>query len=170
MRIATVAFCALMTGALLSSSACKSKEEAPPTSQEVQPTSVELKLFTAGELHPGEKIAALDVTVGLGSSVSLASANSSTAETDAVTVSGVSIGSISASNYSAPTATVGGKVRIVLVTIQAFGTGEFATIKGDIIGENTPPVSDFNVTSFAASTSDGQVITGLTSSLTVDIR
>jgi hypothetical protein len=154
MRIAAVALL-LLIPVLLTSPACKDKE--------TQPTTVELKLFSEGELPVGENISGLDVTVALGSHVTLTSS-------DAITASGVaSTDSLLESNYSAPTATVEGNVRVIIISLAGFGTGEFATIKGAIVGENTPPVSDFNVTSFTAATIDGQELSGLTSSLTVDI-
>lgn len=162
MRFATAALLLLTAAAILPSGACKNRE--------THPTSVELKLFTSGELSAGVKIAALDVEVALGPSVSLASANSSTLDSNAVTISGVvPSDSLIASKFTAPTDTVGGKVRIGLISATGFGTGEFATIKGAIVGGNTPAIADFNVSGFTASDIYGQEITGLTTSIAVNI-
>jgi hypothetical protein len=163
MRMAKVALLLLLTVVTLSLYACKNTE--------TRPTSVELKLFTAGDLPVDVKIGAIDLTVALAPGVSPGSAKISTAMSAAVEASGVAAtGSLIASKYSAPTSTTAGTVRVGLINVPGFGTGEFVTIRGDIADGYNPSAADFSVIGFTAADFNGRHLTGLTAGFTADIR
>jgi hypothetical protein len=153
----------LMAVAVLALPACKDKDP--------QPTSVELKLFSSGVLPAGVLIHAVDVNVDLAQGVSLATANSSTVVApESVVASGVASGALLATNYSAPTSSTLGNIRINIISLTGFGTGEFATIKGTIAEGYSPAAENFSVHEFAAADVNGGDLTGLTAGLTADIQ
>jgi hypothetical protein len=163
MRMAKVALLLLLTVVALSLYACKNTE--------TRPTSLELKLFTAGDLPVDVKIGAIDVTVALAPGFSPASAPSSTTMPHAVEASGVAAtGSLIASKWSAPTSTTAGTVRVGLINVPGFGIGEFVTIRGDITDGYNPGAADFSVIAFSVADFNGRHLTGLTAGFTADIR
>ncbi len=161
---------AILLVLMLILSACKgsSSETTPPSTQ---PTSAVVKLSSVGTLPTGTKIGTIDVTLTLAPGVTLKS-TTNPPETDSgvVTASGVATGSLIDANYSAPTSTLPGKVRIALVSL-GFSTGEFATVNGDIATNSNPTAADFSVSNFSVNDeTTASPISGLTPAVAVDIR
>jgi hypothetical protein len=163
---------AILMALILLFSACKgSSSETPQPS--TQPTSAVVKLSAVGTLPTGTKIGAIDLVLTLAPGVTLKSTTNPPATDDGVvTASGVAINSLIVGNYSAPTTTLPGKVRIGIVSASGFATGEFATVNGDIAAGISPKASDFSVPNFTVTDNEPTVgsLTGLTAGLSVDIH
>jgi hypothetical protein len=127
-----------------------------------------LRLSTIGTLPAAVKISAIDITVTLAPGVSLKS-TITPPETNAgiVYASGVAtFKSLLATNYTAPTGTLPGRVRIAVVDATGIGTGEFAIVNYIIAAGSNPITADFNVTNLTISDTSCSPIAGLM----VDIR
>jgi len=137
-----------------------------------QPAKATVQILTTGALPSGTVIGGIDVTVSLAPGVSVKSAaNPPETDAGAVAMSGVAASnSTFLATYSAATGTQSGKVRLLLGNTGGFGTGEFATINGDIAAGKNPKADDFTITDFSATDLNGVDISGLTAGLTVDIK
>jgi hypothetical protein len=88
-----------------------------------------------------------------------------------VTASGVAVSdSTVLATYSAPSGTIPGTARVLIVNTNGFGTGEFATINCDIAAGSDPQATDFSLINFKVKDLEGAAITGLTTGFTADIR
>jgi hypothetical protein len=76
----------------------------------------------------------------------------------------------SSSVYTAASGTVPGKVKVNVVNVNGFVTGEFVTVNCDVATGVFPSAVDFNVTDFQPFDLNGAAITGLTAGFTVDIK
>jgi hypothetical protein len=167
MRSNIVSVHALLLAVLFMLPACKG------SSPETQPTSAVVKLSTAGAIPGGRKIGAIDVVLTLAPGVTLKSTtNPPQPDAGVVTASGAATNSLLAANYTAPTGTLPGKVRIVLISAFGFSAGEFAAVNGDIAAGYNPRAADFSVTDFAVTDSETSPspLTGLTPGLSVDFQ
>jgi hypothetical protein len=163
---------AMLIAVLLLFSACKGSSSETTPQPIAQPTTAVVKLSTVGTLPAGKKIGTIDVTLILAPGVTLKSTNSPEPDAGVVMASGVAVNSLIAANYTAPTSTLPGKVRLALVNVSGFGTGEFATVNGDIAAGKNPKAADFSVADFSVTDSEttSSPISGLTTGLSVDIR
>ena len=134
-----------------------------------QPTKAIVKIATTGTLPTGTLIGGIDITLSMASGVSAKSA-SNPPETDAgvVVTSGVAIANSQIlATYTPPAGTTHAKARLLIVNTSGFGTGEFATVTGDIASGYNPTAAEFSVTSFTVTDLNGSPISGLTAALTV---
>jgi hypothetical protein len=163
---------AVLIAVLLLFSACKGSSSEFTPQPNAQPTTVVVKLSTAGTLPAGKKIGGIDVTLNLAPGVTLKSTvNAPEPDAGVVTTSGVAANnSLIAANFTAPTSTLPGKVRINVISASGFGTGEFATVNGDIAAGNNPKAADFSATAFSIVDTETNTLSGLTPGLSVDIR
>ena len=163
---------ATLIAVLLLFSACKGSSSDTTPQPNAQPTTAAVKLSTVGTLPAGKKIGTIEITLTLAPGVTLKTgADPKEPDNGVVTASGSAINSLLAANYTAPTSTQQGKVRIAVASL-GFGTGEFATVNGDIAAGNIPKAADFSVSGFAVTDSENtsSPISGLTPGLSVDIR
>lgn len=128
------------------------------------PASGLVKLSTSGN---GQIIAGIDVTVALPAGVTV-QADPLTGEVlpGAVTISGVAAGGSNKLSMATFTPASGGssaKLRMVLVNVGGFGTGEFVTLRFNLASGATFPAADaFSVTSLFAKGPDGSGLAGIT--------
>jgi len=120
----------------------------------IQPTQAVLKLSTTA---PGPTIAAIDVTVQLPAGAMVRDA----------APSGVAA---AANPLSVVNPSVPGTVRIAMITVVGFGTGEFFMVNCDIASGSTPGAADFLIVHFNASDSNGRAIDGLAPVISVEMH
>jgi hypothetical protein len=120
----------------------------------IQPPQAVLKLATTAQ---GPPIAAIDVTVQLPAGAMVRNA----------APSGVAV---AANPLIAVNTNVPGTVRIAMITVIGFGTGEFFTLNCDIASGSTPSAADFLIVHFRASDSNGRAIDGLAPVISVEMH
>jgi len=141
------------------------------SSPPAQPTTAVVKLSTSGTLASGTLIGGIDITLVLPAGVTVKSTTPPQTDAGVVIPSGVAGGSLSPIDvYSAATSTLPGNVRVVLLSVAGFGTGEFATVNCDIAAGNFPTASGFSLVNFSVISATGPDISGLTPAFTADIR
>ena len=147
-------------------------EENPPHAATTQPTNAVLNISTTGTLPAGTLIGGIDISVSLAPGVSLkTTANAPETDAGVVTASGVAVSdSTVLATYSAPSGTIPGTARVLIVNTNGFGTGEFATINCDIAAGSDPQATDFSLINFKVKDLVGAAITGLTTGFTAVIR
>ncbi len=144
--------------------------DSTPTTVTSQPVAV-VKLSTSGTLSNGTLIGGIDTTVALPAGVSVKSTvNPPETDTGVVNASGAAAGSIIVAVYSAATSTLPGRVRILVINANGFGTGEFVTVNCDFAAGHPPAANGFSLTNFNAISLNTSTISGLTPGLTVDIK
>jgi hypothetical protein len=163
---------AMLVAVLLLFSACKGSSSETTPQSNAQLTSAVVKLSTVGTLPAGKRIGAIAVTLTLAPGVTLKSTTNPPKPDDGVvTASGAAANnSLIAANYTAPTSTLPGNVRIGLINVTGFDTGEFITVNGDIAAGNNPGAADFSATFITVADTDTNPLTGLNAGIAVDIR
>jgi hypothetical protein len=171
-RLTPTAVHAVLIVALFVLCGCKGSSSSTTPQPNAQPTLAVVKLSTAGALPAGKKIGAIDVTLTLAPGVTLkSSANPPQTDPGVVSASGAAAGgSLLVANYTAPTSTLPGKVKIGLINSSGFSTGEFVTVNGDIAAGNNIRASDFSAAFTTITDTDTNPLTGLTAGITVDIQ
>jgi len=111
-------------------------------------------------------------TVVLPAGVTLKStANPPQTDSEVVIASGATVtNTLVAATYTAATNSSAAAARVVIVNANGFSAGEFCTVNADIAAGSAPTASDFTLENFAASDSEGAVISGITPSYTVTTR
>ena len=138
-----------------------------------QPVTALMTLSTSGTLPAGAQISGIDVTITLPAGVTLKSTvNPPEVDSGVITWYGVSASSntVALATYTAATNNAAGRVRIVIVTANGFSVGELCDVSSDIAKGSSPQAADFGIASFAVSDQNGNVITGLTPSIAVELR
>lgn len=140
-----------------------------PGGNSTQPTQVIVKIAITGTLPTGTLIGGIDITVSLASGVS-AKSTSNPPETDAgiVVASGVaSSNSQILATYTPPSGSTNGLTRLLVINASGFGTGEFATVTGDIAAGYQPTSALFSVTTLTVTDLNGAPLSGLAAVFTV---
>lgn len=172
MRMSGYAF---LMAVLLYLPACKGSSSDTTPQPPPQPTSAVVKLSTVGTLPAGKKIGTIDLSLILAPGVTLKTgANPIEPDTGVVTTSGAAAAaanSLIVANYTAPTSTQTGRVRIEIASL-GFDTGEFATINGDIAVGYNPTASDFSIANLAVTDNETNAspLAGLTAGISVETR
>ena len=132
-----------------------------------QPTAV-VALSTAGT----GTIYGIDVTVNLPAGVTLRTVpGSQETAGGVVAASGVALsGTMTSALYTGATGTWPGRVRIMAVNANGFTTGQYCTMNGTIAPGSVVTALGFSFADFSASDQNGNVISGLTPSFTLEIR
>jgi hypothetical protein len=134
-----------------------------------QPTEAVVKIAMTGTLPAGTLIGGIDIAVSLARGVS-AKSTSNPPETDAgvVVASGVaSTNSQILATYTPPSGSTHGTARLLVINASGFGTGEFATVSGDIAEGYNPTSADFTVNALTVADLNGAPLSGLTAVFTV---
>jgi len=133
-----------------------------------QDTKLVMKVMTSGALTNGNLIGAIDLTVEVPGGVSVKATpdtqNPSILVTDAgvVVPSGAAAAdSLLVATFAPPQGNAPGRLRILIVNANGFGTGEFATVTFDLERSGFPNTSEPVVLNFTASAQAGQAITSL---------
>jgi len=128
-----------------------------------------LTLSTQGSLPPGSAIGGIEVTVILPPGVAAKADKTGATMDNAVVVSGVAQGALSAAKFTPAAGTAPARVGLALVKTTGFGIGEFATLNLDITGA-LPRLTDFSTASMSVSDTNGTAITGLTPALSLQLK
>jgi hypothetical protein len=134
-----------------------------------QPTKAVVKIAMTGTLPTGTLIGGIDITVSLAPGVS-AKSTSNPPETDAgvVVASGVaSTNALILATYTPSSGSAHGTARLLVIKSSGFGTGEFATVFGDIAAGYNPTSADFTVNALTVIDLNGAPLSGLTAVFTV---
>ena len=133
-----------------------------------QPTTALVKVSLQGTLASGTTIGGVDMSMTLPAGVSVKTQlNSTETASSVVTASGVAAtNSQVISTYTSTT----GVVRILLANAEGFGVGEVALVNCDISAGYSPATSDFTQSALSATDLNGNIITGLTGSLAVELH
>ena len=129
-----------------------------------QPTKAVVKIAMTGTLPTGTLIGGIDITVSLGPGVT-AKSTSNPPETDAgvVVASGVaSTNALILATYTPSSGSAHGTARLLVIKSSGFGTGEFATVHGDIAAGYNPTSADFTVNALTVIDLNGAPLSGLT--------
>jgi len=137
-----------------------------------QPTTAVLKLISSGT---GTTMSGLDVTVVLPTGVTVRSISTPTTpwitDTGVVTATGAASGAdLALGAYTPVSGPVPGKIKIDIVKLIGFTTGEFSTVTCDIAPGTMPTAGNFSLTLFNPVDMHGATIPGLTAGFTADIH
>jgi hypothetical protein len=134
-----------------------------------QPTKAVVKVSMTGTLPAGSLIGGIDLTAMLAPGVSLKStSNPPETDADVIVASGVaSTNSQLLSTYTPPSGSTKGSARLFVINAGGFGTGEFATVTGDIAAGYQPTSSDFSAASLTVTDLNGTPLSGMTAEFTV---
>jgi hypothetical protein len=119
-----------------------------------QQTKAVLTLSTSvtGAIPSDTTINGYDLTITLPAGVTVKSTTTPPqTDTGVVTSTGSAAGSSITAVYSPATATIPGKVRILLANGNGYYAGEFSKVNCDIAAGHYPKTSDFQLSTFAAS-------------------
>ena len=141
----------------------------PPPALAPNATVAQLTLGIEGKLPPQSSIGGIDVTVNLPTGVTAKADKTSETIPGVVVTSGVAKGVQSVAKFTPGTDGAPAQLRMVLLKLDGFGTGEFATINLDISG-STPLVNNFSTTNMTISDTNGKTINGLTSTLALQVK
>lgn len=120
-----------------------------------------LAMSTQGNLPPGSSIGGIDVTLHLPPGVTVKADKTSETLPGVVVASGAAQGAPLVAKFTPAAAGAPGRVRIALLKLQGFGTGEFATLLLDVGGP--PPIAtDFGTAKMTITDINGAIIDGLT--------
>jgi hypothetical protein len=134
-----------------------------------QPATAVLTLSTQGSLPPGSAIGGINVTVTLPPGVTAKADKVGATMENVVVASGVAQGALSAAKFTPAEGAAPGRVGLALVKTEGFGTGEFATLNLDITGAPPRP-TDFSTAGMGVSDTNGTAITGLTATLSLQLK
>lgn len=141
------------------------KGGASPSAMPAASTMV-LAMSTQGNLPPGSSIGGIDVTLHLPSGVTVKADKTSETLPGVVVASGVAQGAPLVAKFTPAAAGAPGQVRIALLKLSGFGTGEFATLRLDV-GGPSPLVTNFGTAKTTITDINGTIINGLTITTTL---
>jgi len=124
---------------------------------------------TQGNLPPDRNIGGIDVTLNLPPGVTAKADKTSETMPGVVVTSGVAQGVQSVAKYTPAADGAPAQVRLVLLKLDGFGTGEFATVHLDINGQ-APLEKDFSAANVTISDTNGKTINGLTTTLALQVK
>jgi hypothetical protein len=140
------------------------------TSTQQYSTAV-LKISSQGTLNLANSIVGIDTTISIPVGVSLKTDLSGKVDTSIVTASGVAVNnSFVDTNYSPPSASSPGTLRIIFLNTTGISTGEFVTITADIATGAFPQVADFSISAFRAADGMGVVLSSITGLLSTVLK
>jgi len=116
------------------------------------PTTAILTLVASvtGTIPANTIITGYDITISLPAGVSVKSTTPPETDTGVVTATGAAAGSSITAVYSAATATMPGKVKILIANGSGFSAGEFSKVNCDIAAGYNPDSSAFSQPTFTA--------------------
>jgi hypothetical protein len=128
-----------------------------------------MKLSTQGTLPDGISIGGIDVTVNLPPGVTVKADKTTETIPGVVVSSGVAKDATIVAKFTPAADGAPAKVRIALLKLSGFGTGEFATVLLDIAGP-PPAGSDFSTTTTTITDINGKRLTDLTTKPDLQLR
>jgi len=150
-----IAAMALFTGCGGGSSGSPAPATAVPAS------TFTLKPSLQGLLASGTSIGSIDLTLSLPAGVTIKADSNGQALDGVVTPSGIAAGSLAVARFTPADASQRAKLRIVLINAKGFPTGEFATVRCDLIAGSAPVLGDFTGSALVVTDVDSKAIRGL---------
>jgi hypothetical protein len=139
----------------------------------IQFTTAILKISTQGTLAAGSSLSGVGITVNLPAGVTVKTVAGGAVDAGVVTVSGIAVPStLVAPLYTPATATANATLTFAVAsnTAGGFTTGEFATVTCDINANSFPAATDFTLSGLTPGDLFLQPVTGLSSSLQVNLQ
>ena len=126
-------------------------------------------LGTNGTLPVGKSIGGIDVTLNLPPGVTVKADKTTETLPGVVVSSGAAQGAPSVAKFTPAAGNAPAQVRLVLLKLSGFSTGEFATLNLDIDGP-VPTIADFSTTKVTITDINGTSMNGLTTTVSFKVR
>lgn len=141
------------------------------TTSPQQYTTAVLKVSSQGTLGQANSIVGIDAIVSIPVGVSLKTDSSGKADISVVSASGIAVdNSFIDTNYSPPTASLPGTLRVILLNPTGINKGEFVTVTADIAPGTFPQAVDFSISAFSAADGLGVVFPSITGLLSTELK
>jgi len=126
-------------------------------------------LSTNGTLPNGKSIGGIDITLNLPPGVTVKADKTTETLPGVVVSSGAAKGAPLVAKFTSAAGIAPAMVRVVLLKLSGFGTGEFATLNLDIDGP-VPALTDFSTTRVTITDINGTTMNGLTTTVAYKVR
>lgn len=126
-------------------------------------------LSTNGTLPEGKSIGGIDVTLNLPPRVTVKADKTTETLPGVVVSSGVAQGAPLVAKFIPASGDAPARVRLVLLKLSGFNTGEFATLSLDVDGP-VPPLTDFSTAKVTITDINGTTLNGLTTTVAFKVR
>jgi len=148
---------------------CAAGSKGTALQPETGATTAVVTLSIQGALPSGSSIGAADITLNLPGSVAVRADQSGLIPEGVVVPSGSAQGALIAARYIPAVGPVPPRLRVAVIKVPGFGTGEIATLNFDLKGA-MPLLSDFSIAEATFTDSKGVTLKDLTATLTVKVK
>lgn len=159
----------LASGVVLAMCGCAAGSKGTAPQPVTAATAAVVTLSIQGALPAGSTIGAADITLNLPGSVTVRADQSGLTPGGVVVPSGSGQGALIAGRYIPAAGPVPARLRVAVIKVPGFRTGEIATLNFELRGA-APLLSDFSIAGATITDSKGVTLKDLTAVLTLKVK